>query len=177
LILSAEYELAAVCLHAQQHSYGKLMWLADIAALVSRLRIDWDRIASICDRERIRSSVSYALHLVETAWPGSIPEEARARFFTRRSEWRIHRSLWPERDVARRVTPSPWPYYMPSLLSLWERKNPLLAVRTLASILFPPRAWMAAITGGSRGTFGAYSAYLRRLVRPMGLAARKILSR
>jgi hypothetical protein len=66
---------------------------------------------------------------------------------------------------------------MPSVLSLWERKNPFLALRTVAAILFPPRAWMRAVAEGSAGTGGVLAAYVRRILRPMGLAARKILSR
>jgi hypothetical protein len=153
------------------------MWLADVAVLVSRSRVDWDRLASICDREKIRSSVSYALHLVETVWPGTIQGEASARFPARPSTWRVHRSMWPEREVTRRTVPPPWPYYMPSVLSLWERKNPVLALRTLAAILFPPRAWMTAVSDGSAKAPGGPAGYLRRIFRPLGLAARRILSR
>ncbi len=177
LILSNEFELAAVCLHAQQHSFAKLMWLVDIAGLASMPGIDWGRLATICGREKILSSVSYALHLVEAVWPGTLPREAVARFPARPSAWRVHRALWPVREVKRRDDLPPWPYYMPTVLSLWERKNPFLAFRTLSRVLFPPRAWMAAVDGGSGGTGGAAFAYLRRIFRPAELAAKKILSR
>ena len=176
-ILSNEYELCTLSLHAQQHSYRKLMWLSDIAALVSRSPVGWDKVASICHREKIRSSVSYALHLVETVWPGSVPREALTSVSVRPASWRALRFMWPERDVSGRVIPAAWPYYMPTVLSLWERKNPALALRTLAAILFPPRTWMGAVSGPAGRGLRIAPAYLRRILRPAGLAVKRILSR
>ena len=41
--LSVEDELILNCIHAAKHFWTRLMWVADIAALISRQAIDWDR--------------------------------------------------------------------------------------------------------------------------------------
>ncbi len=176
-ILSPEYELCYLCLHAQQHSYQKLMWLSDIAALVSREAPDWDRVFSICDEERIQPSVFYTLHLVRFIWPDSVPESVLSRFRTGFFMRRVLRFLWPESDVERRELLCSWPYDMPSLLSLWERRDPLLALRTVRTILFPPRAWISYVSGrgGRPGQVRFYN--LRRIWRPLGLALKRMVNR
>jgi hypothetical protein len=45
--LSVEDELVLICVHGAKHLWERLMWIADVAALVSRqLNLDWDRAAS-----------------------------------------------------------------------------------------------------------------------------------
>ncbi len=72
-ITSPEYELCYLCLHAQQHSYGRLMWFTDIAELGSRAEVDRDKVARIARREGIEAVVRYGLELVNALWPGTIP--------------------------------------------------------------------------------------------------------
>jgi hypothetical protein len=44
--LSVEDELVLICIHGAKHFWERLMWIADVAALVSRqTSIDWDRVA------------------------------------------------------------------------------------------------------------------------------------
>ena len=40
-VLAPEYEICHLCLHVMQHSYGRLLWLTDIAEFVSRPGLDW----------------------------------------------------------------------------------------------------------------------------------------
>ena len=42
-VLSVEDELILNCIHAAKHFWTRLMWVADIAALISRQVVDWDR--------------------------------------------------------------------------------------------------------------------------------------
>jgi hypothetical protein len=42
-VLSIEDELILNCIHAAKHFWNRLMWVADIAALISRQPVDWDR--------------------------------------------------------------------------------------------------------------------------------------
>jgi hypothetical protein len=62
---------------------------------------------------------------------------------------------------------------MPSLFSLWERKSPGLAVRTLRDILFPPRAWLAVNCGLPPNSLRLYGRYLDRILRPVLTAAKR----
>src|SRR6267143_1958694 len=44
--LSVEDELVLICIHGAKHFWERLMWIADVAALVSRQTgIDWQRVA------------------------------------------------------------------------------------------------------------------------------------
>jgi hypothetical protein len=45
--LSVEEELVFICVHGAKHLWERLMWIADVAALVSRqTSLDWDRAAA-----------------------------------------------------------------------------------------------------------------------------------
>jgi hypothetical protein len=44
--LSTEDELLLICIHGAKHFWEHLMWIADVAALVSRQSIDWSRATS-----------------------------------------------------------------------------------------------------------------------------------
>jgi hypothetical protein len=44
--LSTEDELLLICIHGAKHFWERLMWIADVAALISRQNVDWDRAAS-----------------------------------------------------------------------------------------------------------------------------------
>ncbi len=45
--LSVEEELVLICVHGAKHLWERLMWIADVAALVSRqTSLDWDRAAA-----------------------------------------------------------------------------------------------------------------------------------
>ena len=41
--LSVQDELILISIHAAKHFWTRLMWVADVAALVSRQNVDWDR--------------------------------------------------------------------------------------------------------------------------------------
>src|SRR5713101_5903756 len=46
--LSVEDELVLICIHGAKHFWERLMWIADVAALVSRQSgIDWERVADL----------------------------------------------------------------------------------------------------------------------------------
>jgi hypothetical protein len=48
--LSVEDELLIICIHGAKHFWERLLWIADVAALVSRRHIDWQR-ARVAARE------------------------------------------------------------------------------------------------------------------------------
>jgi len=175
LVLPAENEICYLCVHAQQHSYDRLIWLADIARLAGRPGLDWDWVCRISREERIRGPVFYGLSLAETLWPGSVPASPRAALRPGPVESAGLRLLWPEAATAARREAPAWPYYMPSIFSLWERRDPVLAARTLREIFFPPRAWLASATGVAASSPRLYGRYLERVFRPAVTAARRLM--
>ncbi len=177
LVLPAENELCYLCVHAQQHSYQRLIWLADIARLAGRPGLDWKWIARIARDERIKGPVYYGLHLSRTLWPGSVPSGPLDDLRPGPAEMAGLRFLWPETVTAARTAAAAWPYYMPSVFSLWERRDPVLAARTLGQIFFPPRDWLASATGVAADSPRLYGRYVERLLRPAVTAARRMMER
>jgi hypothetical protein len=173
-IFSSEHELCYLCLHAQQHSYRRLVWLTDIARMALRPEIAWDKTAGIASDFRIRGPVFLGLDLVERLWPGTIAPGVLARFRPGAGARAALGFLWPASAVADRRGTS-WPYYMPSIFSLWERRSAPLALRSLGPIFFPPRPWLARASGLPPGSLRLYIHYARRLWRPFGLAVRRWL--
>jgi Uncharacterised nucleotidyltransferase len=46
--LSLEDELVLICVHGAKHCWERLMWIADVAALISRTHApDWDRVVAV----------------------------------------------------------------------------------------------------------------------------------
>jgi hypothetical protein len=174
LVLPAENELCHLCVHAQQHSYGRMIWLADIARLAGRPGLDWAWICRIARQERIKGPVAHGLELAGLIWPGSVPAEPRRELRPGPFEAAWLRWLWPFEATAGRRKGPDWPYYMPSLFSLWERHDPVLAARVLGEIFFPPKAWLAAMTGVDAGSPRLYGRYAERLLRPAVNAARRL---
>lgn len=175
LVLPPENELSYLCVHAQQHSYQRLIWLADIAALAGRAGLDWGRVSRIARDERIKGPVFYGLHLAGKLWPGAVPSDPRADLRPGPVERAGLRFLWSESAMASRSAAAAWPYYMPSIFSLWERRDPVLAAQTLRQIFFPPRAWLASATGVAADSPRLYGRYIERLCRPAVTAARRML--
>jgi hypothetical protein len=175
MVLPAENELCYLCVHAQQHSYQRLIWLADIAELASRPGLDWAWVSRIARGERIVGPVFHGLRLAEAFWPGSVPAGPLAGLRPGPVEKAGLQLLWSERATAARTDRPAWPYYMPSIFSLWERRDPVLAAETLLRIFFPPRAWLAATTGVDPGSPKLIGRYVERLLRPAVTAARRLL--
>jgi hypothetical protein len=46
-VLSLEDELVLICIHGAKHFWERLMWIADVAALISRQALDWDRAIAV----------------------------------------------------------------------------------------------------------------------------------
>jgi hypothetical protein len=175
MVLPASHELCYLAIHAQQHSYARLIWLADIAEFAARPGLDWDRVVRVCRTEKVKGPVYHGLHLAETLWPGSIPPGPMTVLRPGPFERAGLRFLWSEEAVAFRKGAPAWPYYMPSLFSLWERRSPVLAVRTLRAILFPPRTWLAATTGVAANSPRLFGRYIKRLLSPAVTAVRRVI--
>jgi len=173
-VLSQEYELCYLCLHALQHSYRRLIWLTDIAEISSSLNLDWDKIIDICRRERISAPVFYGLHLVNYLWPKTLSENILEKFKVSSIEWRLLQFFWPEEKVMSRNLPLIFPYYTPTLFSLLARKKLVPALRTLLRIFFPPKAWVAHHYQIPPHSLRIFLHYFWRLSRPIFLVFRRL---
>lgn len=167
LIMSPEYELCYLCLHAQQHSYARLIWLTDIAELGSRADIDPDKAARIARREGIGAVVRHGFELVNALWPGTIPKQVVSKFRMGPLESVLQSAFWPPDRVCRRAGRVLMPYYTPTFFSLLSRRKPLLAARTLLRILFPPMDWIADSYNVVPWSPKAWFQYARRLGAPI----------
>jgi Uncharacterised nucleotidyltransferase len=166
-IMSPEYELCYLCLHAQQHSYARLMWLTDIAELGSRTEIDRDKVVRIARREGIGAVLRHGFELVNALWPGTIPKRVVSEFRMGPLESMLLPAFWPPGRTFRRAVRVPMPYYTPTFFSLLSRRKPLLAARTLLRILFPPMDWIADSYNVVPWSAKAWLQYARRLGTPI----------
>jgi hypothetical protein len=80
--LSLEDELALICVHGAKHFWERLMWIADVAALISRQAPDWDRaMATACEvgAERIlRLGLRLASDLLGAELPTQVEASVRS---------------------------------------------------------------------------------------------------
>jgi len=174
-VLSQEDELCLLCMHVQQHSYSRLIWLTDIVEAASRWAIDWKRVLHICDREKIHASVYYALLTVNTIWPNSISPHILCRFRLSWIEKQLLKFLWPQKGLRSRTLSLDFPMHTPTVFALFARRKVISALKTLLRIYFPPRAWIKHYYGISENSFGMIRHYLWRLYRPVFVVSRRIL--
>lgn len=74
--LALEDTLVQICIHGAKHFWDRLMWIADVAALVSRHRaIDWRRLADSAEEVGAQRMVHTGLWLAHELLKTSLPEE------------------------------------------------------------------------------------------------------
>jgi hypothetical protein len=81
--LSVEDELVLISIHGAKHLWERLMWIADVAALISRqTNIDWKRVADsarVAGAERmLHTGLSLARDLLNVHLPGKVQAAAQA---------------------------------------------------------------------------------------------------
>ncbi|HEY1924035.1 MAG TPA: nucleotidyltransferase family protein [Candidatus Acidoferrum sp.] len=80
--LGIEDELILICIHGAKHFWERLMWIADVAALVSRQQVDWNRameIAREVQAERmLRIGLVLAMNVAGASLPAPIASGIRA---------------------------------------------------------------------------------------------------
>jgi hypothetical protein len=76
--LSAEDELALICIHGAKHFWERLMWIADVAALVSRQTgIDWERVADSAKAVGAERMLHTGLRLASDLLSAKLPDKAQ----------------------------------------------------------------------------------------------------
>jgi hypothetical protein len=178
-VMSLEHELCHLCLHLMQHSYSRLIWLADVAEIAGRPDLDWGRVAEICRTEGIGAPVHYGLHLTDRLWPGAVPREPLETLRPGPFQRALCRLFWPEGKVRAREKLMTFPYFLPSFFALLSRRDLGTAVRMVWRAVFPPRAWIAHYhkveAGTMRGALKLAWHYAWRVQRPFTLVARRLL--
>ncbi len=77
--LSVEDELVLICIHGAKHLWERLIWIADVAALVSRqTRIDWARASASARAVRAEHLLNTGLRLAADVLHAHLPEEVSA---------------------------------------------------------------------------------------------------
>lgn len=174
-VLPLEYELCFLCLHAQQHSYSRLIWLTDIAELSINENLNWNKVISICKTEKIHASVFYGLYLVNTLWPLTVSDEILKKFPITSLEKKILQFLWPEEKIVSRDLSISIPWFASTFLSLLARKDIILLMKNLARFYFPPQLWVSHFYNIPQNSLKIYLHYLWRLYRPLLVISRQLL--
>ncbi|HKV63405.1 MAG TPA: nucleotidyltransferase family protein [Candidatus Acidoferrum sp.] len=81
--LSVEDELVLICIHGAKHFWERLMWVADVAALVSRQRdIDWERVAdssrAVGAEHMLHTGLRLASDLLKARLPSKVRDAVQA---------------------------------------------------------------------------------------------------
>jgi hypothetical protein len=77
--LSVEDELVLICIHGSKHFWERLMWIADVAALVTRQTgIDWQRVAESARAVGAERMLHAGLRLASKLLKTQLPEKIQA---------------------------------------------------------------------------------------------------
>src|SRR2546422_2601482 len=77
--LSVEDELVLICVHRAKHFWERLMWVADVAGLVTReTGIDWGRVADLAKALGAERMLHAGLHLATNVLGAQMPRKAQA---------------------------------------------------------------------------------------------------
>jgi hypothetical protein len=88
--LSEEDEFVLICIHGAKHFWERLMWVADVAAMVTRCtRLDWKMVQESARAVGAERMVNVALQLVEDLLRSEIPAAAKERMKRDRGAKRV----------------------------------------------------------------------------------------
>ena len=76
--LSLEDELVLICVHGAKHFWRRLMWIADVAALIARQAPDWDRALAVAREVGAQRILRLGLHLASDVLGAELPEQVEA---------------------------------------------------------------------------------------------------
>jgi hypothetical protein len=77
--LSVEDELVLICIHGAKHFWERLMWIADVAALISRQTIlDWQRVADSASAVKAKRMLHTGLRLASDLLKARLPDKVQA---------------------------------------------------------------------------------------------------
>jgi hypothetical protein len=77
--LSIEDELVLICIHGAKHFWERLMWIADVAALISRNAVDWVRAGAAAHEVGAEKILRLGLRLAMDVAGAALPEQVAAQ--------------------------------------------------------------------------------------------------
>src|SRR6267378_2353616 len=77
-VLSLEDELVLICVHGAKHFWERLMWIADVAALISRQPLDWDRALAVANEVGAQRILRLGLRLAADLLGAELPARVEA---------------------------------------------------------------------------------------------------
>jgi hypothetical protein len=78
--LSTEDELILICIHGAKHFWERLMWIADVAALVSRQTLDWNHAVAAAREVQAERMLHVGLLLAANTLGARLPTELLDQF-------------------------------------------------------------------------------------------------
>jgi hypothetical protein len=174
-VLSLEYELCTLCMHAQQHSYSRLMWIADIAEIAAHPQLDWDKVRKICREEKIEDNLFFSLKLVNEFWKESIPQEVLKKISFSSFRIKLMQWLWPRESIRKKYPVKEFPMHAATFFSVMARGNIRLIFHSLKNFLFPPRKWVTYYYKIPKFSWGMARHYIWRVTHPIILLAQHFL--
>ena len=72
-VLSLEDELVLICVHGAKHFWERLMWIADVAALISRQAPEWDRAMAVAREAGAERILRLGLRLASDMLGAELP--------------------------------------------------------------------------------------------------------
>ena len=77
-VLSVEDELVLICVHGAKHFWERLMWIADVAALISRQPLDWDSALAVANEVGAQRMLRLGLRLAADLLGAELPAHVEA---------------------------------------------------------------------------------------------------
>jgi hypothetical protein len=77
--LSIEDELVLICIHGAKHFWERLMWIADVAALISKNPLDWDKATSVAHEVGAEKILRLGLRLAMDVAGATVPDQLAAQ--------------------------------------------------------------------------------------------------
>jgi hypothetical protein len=77
-VLSLEDELVLICVHGAKHFWERLMWIADVAALISRQPLNWDGVLAVANEVGAQRILHLGLRLAADLLDAELPAHLKA---------------------------------------------------------------------------------------------------
>ncbi len=164
-VLSAEDALVLGALHLQRHVYSRAIWFVDLAMILERKGIDWDRVVEKAEIWRARSALYLALSGLRAICGVAAPREVIAALHPGRLRAAGAEAIvcWSnafgEQAARGEHALSPTRRYLLKLLLV---RDTFGALAQAGRMLFPSQAWLRARYGPRAGA-SAHGLRLRHL--------------
>jgi len=160
--LSLEDELVLICVHGAKHFWERLMWIADVAALISRQTPDWNRVLAISREVGAERILRLGLRLASGVLAAWLPVDINAEVTSDRTVAKL-----AEQIKSRLCSPEP------NAIGILQRA--VFRIRMRGSLL-PGMAYLLRLSLSTTeedwppGKEGSRPAFLDAISRPLRLA-------